>query len=143
MQLERQMLAHPSSYVSSLSALARQVIRQQLRYHTAGSSIIPASFRLPLPRILQQYILLADISRCTIDPDLPHRCSFPDTCDNNIEQEEDEAIQINYLSNVAMLLPFYFNTHVYDSDNDDNWHDESYDDGNYWDENRKWASNNS
>lgn len=136
------MLAHPSSYISSLSALARQVIRQQLCDHTAGCSIIPASFCLPLPPRLQQYVLLDDISRCTVDPTFPHHCSFPDTCDNSIEQEDDAIRTSTFSSDVAMLiLPFSFNTYVYDRDDDDNWYNENYDDRSYWNENRNWSSN--
>lgn len=50
----------------SLSHLARRVVRQQLITHTRGASIIPATFKLPLPLMLQQYILLSDVRRSLV-----------------------------------------------------------------------------
>lgn len=64
----------------SLSQLARRVVRQQLFVHTGGASIIPTVFQLPLPPLLQQYLLLSDSRRCDIDATPPHRYSYDITC---------------------------------------------------------------
>lgn len=50
----------------SLSHLARRVVRQQLIKHTRRASIIPAAFKLPLPLMLHQYILLSDVRRSLV-----------------------------------------------------------------------------
>lgn len=83
--VERKALLQPSDVIT-LAGLSRQVIREQLRGHTGHTSIIPAAFRLPLPRAIQQYILLSDLRRCNVDPFPPHHCHFFDDCDPNMWQ---------------------------------------------------------
>lgn len=64
----------------SLCQLTRRVVRQELCVHKGGSSIVAAVFQLPLPSLLQHYLLLSDTRRCHIDANAPHHCNFDPIC---------------------------------------------------------------
>lgn len=66
--------------VPTLLQLTRHAVRRQLLVHTGGKSLVSCIYALPLPNVVKQYLLFADVRQCDVGTSEPYHCHFDGQC---------------------------------------------------------------
>jgi hypothetical protein len=81
--------------VPTLLQLTRHAVRRQLLVHTGGKSLVSCVYALnPLPNVVRQYLLFADVRQCDVDTSEPYHCHFDGQCRRPIFRRPfDDTVQ--------------------------------------------------